>query len=188
MGTVLDGILIALGILCVVLGFVNGAVRSLIGLVGLIVGAWLAPGAGKWLADLFAPADFLGHAFAQILCTAIAFAVIQVLVGLIGRLLNLLCKLPGLNLINRILGGVVGAVKGVLLVMVLCVLLRLFLPVLAQKYPDQVKLESFSDSQLVKLPAQVEKPADSQQRDHNPLYSFYQQFLREGIDLNAKEK
>lgn len=188
MGTVLDGILIALGILCVVLGFVNGAVRSLIGLVGLIVGAWLAPGAGKWLTGLFSPMDFLGHALAQLLCTMIAFVAIQVLVGLVGRLLDLLCKLPGLHLINRVLGGVVGAVKGVLLVMVLCVLLRLFLPVLAQKYPDQIQLESFSDSQLVKLPAQTEKPANSQEWDKNPLYSFYQQFLREGIDPNAKEK
>lgn len=187
MGVVLDVILIALGILCVVTGFISGAVRSLIGLAGLVVGAWLAPGAGKWIAGLFTPGDLLGRAFLQIVCTIAAFLVILFLVRLAGKLLDMVCKLPVLHLINRLLGGAVGAVKGVLLVLVLSMLLQFLLPVLAQKYPDTVKLQSFSGSQLVRLPQGAQQPGWVPQAG-NPLSQFYQQILREGIYPNAQEE
>lgn len=52
-GTILDIVLIAAGLLCVVLGFFQGAVRALIGLVALILGAVFAPALGGFLCGLF---------------------------------------------------------------------------------------------------------------------------------------
>ncbi len=182
-GTVLDIVLIAAGLLCVVLGFFQGAVRALIGLAALILGAVFAPALGGFLCGLFVSReDLLGFAVGQIVCTLIAFFVIVAVVRLLGKLLDLIFQLPGLHFLNRLLGGVVGAAKGFLLVLVLCALLQALLPALAQRYPESVDLHSFSSSRLVKLPARAGEEVESA----NPLFTFYEQHLREGINLHAQ--
>ena len=75
----------------------------------------------------------------------IAFCLILLVWELVSKLLNLVAKLPVLNLANRIMGGGVGLLKGVLVVGLVCwVILRLGL-VTAAETQESVFLQFFSN-------------------------------------------
>ena len=75
----------------------------------------------------------------------IAFCLILLVWELVSKLLNLVAKLPVLNLANRIMGGGIGLLKGVLVVGLVCwVILRLGL-VTAAETQESVFLQFFSN-------------------------------------------
>ncbi len=86
-----------------------------------------------------------------------AARVILFLAGFVGVLLiwfilchalDLVAKLPGLNLVNKVLGGALGLVKGLILLMVL----RWLLCDVFQVIPDQVSRDSYLLSFLAAIP------------------------------------
>ena len=88
----MEGTILDIGVDCgrasraSVLGFFQGAVRALIGLAALILGAVFAPALGGFLCGLFVSReDLLGFAVGQIVCTLIAFFVIVAVVRLLGE-------------------------------------------------------------------------------------------------------
>lgn len=75
----------------------------------------------------------------------IAFCLVLLVWELVSKLLNLVAKLPVLNLANRIMGGGVGLLKGVLVVGLVCwVILRLGL-VTAAETQESLFLQFFSN-------------------------------------------
>ena len=54
----------------------------------------------------------------------IAFALIMIIFAAIGNMLDLVFGLPGLENINHILGGILGAAKGIAIVIVICCVCR----------------------------------------------------------------
>lgn len=54
----------------------------------------------------------------------ISFALIMILFTAVGNVLDLVFGLPGLENINHILGGILGAAKGIVIVVVICCLCR----------------------------------------------------------------
>ena len=75
----------------------------------------------------------------------IVFCLILLVWELVSKLLNLVAKLPVLNLANRIMGGGIGLLKGVLVVGLVCwVILRLGL-VTAAETQESVFLQFFSN-------------------------------------------
>ena len=68
---------------------------------------------------LHAATDVISERIAYILIFIVAFVVIQVLVRILFRVLNLVGKAPVLNTVNRLGGGVLGLVSGLLLVMLI---------------------------------------------------------------------
>lgn len=210
MGVILDVILLVVFIACIISGACRGAVRTLAGLAGLAAAVFLSPQLGKWLSGVLPAFKGQSQAMREVLCTVLAFVLILVAVGLLCRLLDALCRLPGLHAINRVFGGIFGGVKGVLLVMLVCAVLRLLLPVLAVKYPDKVQLKDFSSSVVLQMPENSSSAASSHSSGtsspmkseaeqkvrafvdklpadvRNPVYTFYQKVLREGVQTNVK--
>lgn len=48
----------------------------------------------------------------KIIAFLIIFAIVKILIGILAKALNIVAKLPVINKANKLLGGVVGAVKG----------------------------------------------------------------------------
>ena len=72
----------------------------------------------------------LTSAIAEVVASALVFVatflIILLLWAILSRLLNLAAKLPGINFLNRTLGGLAGLVKGALLLFLAAWVLRMF--------------------------------------------------------------
>lgn len=75
----------------------------------------------------------------------LSFCLILLVWELVSKLLNLVAKLPVLNLANRIMGGGVGLLKGALVVGLVCVLVLRFGLVTAAETQESVFLQFFSN-------------------------------------------
>ncbi len=107
------------------MGFWKGLAAQFFGLAGVVVGYILALRyylkAATLLPDISqGTAKIMGFLFIFIGCIVIAY--------IIGRLLEKLMKLAGLGWANRLLGGLLGLVKGILITAVIMVVLVAFLP------------------------------------------------------------
>ncbi len=135
---VLDIVLLGLLIYWFIMGLRRGLILSLCGLIavllGLVGGWYLATTQAASLAIAWEPfftryltAEAALPATRAILFLA-GFVVIQMIWTALCHILDLVAKLPGLNLINKMLGGVLGFAKGVLILLVaqwaLCDLLQ----------------------------------------------------------------
>lgn len=67
---------------------------------------------------------FLSERLCFIAAFVIGFALIMIITSAIGNMLDLVFGLPGLENINHILGGVLGAVKGIAIVLVITLMCR----------------------------------------------------------------
>lgn len=75
---------------------------------------------------------------------AVAFFLVMLVWNLVTQALNLVAKLPVLNLMNRVLGGGIGLVKGVVVVGILCYLILRFGLVTQTEIAESVFLQLFS--------------------------------------------
>ncbi len=80
--------------------------------------------------EVHAAATYAAHAVASsivyIIVFALAFLLLVILLTLLLRGLDLVAKLPGLHFCNQLGGGVIGLVKGVIILYVVIACLRLF--------------------------------------------------------------
>lgn len=112
----------------ILLGFVIGLFRGLIKetisliiiIVGILLSRLLAPGISDKLIDWFN----ISPQAARPLSFIIAFLIIALVLIIIGRILHKMLKMLSLGLINSILGGIVSAIKFVLIVSVVLVLME----------------------------------------------------------------
>ena len=65
---------------------------------------------------IHAAADVISERIAYIIIFIAAFVIIQILVRILFRVLNLVGKAPVLNAVNRLSGGVLGLISGILLI------------------------------------------------------------------------
>ncbi|MCY1713773.1 CvpA family protein [Caproiciproducens galactitolivorans] len=169
MGVVLDLLFCMIALCFVVSGFKRGLVRSLAELIGY----FFAIAASFALSDYLTAAVCgylnkrqavtpLDRTFLKVISILVIFIVLQILVQMAARALDAVCRLPGLHAINSLLGGVLGLLKGILVVLVLCVLLRFALPYLSSKFP-QIKEGEIRQSRIYKYAETI-----------NPVYLLYQ--------------
>ena len=78
----------------------------------------------------------------------LSFCLILLVWELVSKLLDLVAKLPVLNLANRLMGGGVGLLKGALVVGLVCVLVLRFGLVTAAETKESVFLQFFSNFSL----------------------------------------
>lgn len=111
--TVLDFILIAILVVCSVLGFWAGLVRQLATILGIVAGvvvaARLAPGFAEYLYGRL----FGDPGTARIAAYVILFLAAALGVWLLGLLVRKLLKKAELGLADRLWGGAFGVLKGV---------------------------------------------------------------------------
>jgi membrane protein required for colicin V production len=169
MGTILD-IVLCIVIFCFTFsGLKIGLVRSLVELVGSIlsvIGAVLL--ANYFTSFVFQviwnkqPSGALDNAVARVLATVILFALLQIVVHFLANALDALFRIPVLHQINALLGGVLGLLKGVVVVFLLCAALQLTLPLITEKYPH-ITQEELSKSYIYQYTYA-----------NNPVYNMYQ--------------
>lgn len=128
MPNILDVAIVALLAFFVVKGFVQGLVKEVMGLIGIVAALFLSVAFYKPVADLARSSFDLNAEWVE----AAAFAAILLVVfGVsvwLGILISKLLMKIRLSPINRLLGGCLGLAKGVLLAYVLLNLLLLLMP------------------------------------------------------------
>ena len=119
-----DWILLAVLGVSVLLGMWRGLVREVISLAGWIAGFWLAqawaPEAGGWL-PLQGASEVLRY-LAGFISVFLAVLIVSVL---LGWLISKLVSAVGLGVVDRLLGGVFGGLRGVVLLLTLTVVVSL---------------------------------------------------------------
>lgn len=129
----LDLAVLAAGLLAFILGYRRGFVLQLVSFLSLVV-AWiaaylfyddLAPWVGQllsvdaWVDNSGYPEWLKGLPLEKYITAAVSFALllfgVKLILNAAGHLLNLLAKVPGLNLLNRWSGGVLALAETVVL-------------------------------------------------------------------------
>lgn len=105
----LDIIILVVCVLSFILGFKDGFVRKLIGSVGFFLAIILAIKFSTWLGNIFNVVTGIELYLSEILAGFSIFLLIIVLISIIKRVVHPFDKVN--NLINRILGGLVGAIQ-----------------------------------------------------------------------------
>ena len=109
-----------------VTAFMRGLIRSLVSLLGLLVGifaaCWYAPLAATYLARWITP-----FAFAEIVAFVLTLAAVYIVAALLGRVLRSAAGAVGLGFLDRLGGACFGFARGVLLLAALLLPMAPFL-------------------------------------------------------------
>lgn len=112
-----------LGILgfSILIGLMRGAIREIFSVVGWILAFYAAR---HWNADMlqYMPAQIPGQAIKVIAAFLLVFLVVLFVCSVTSIVLTSFIKAAGLGGLNRLLGGLAGALRGLLLVCVLVML------------------------------------------------------------------
>lgn len=132
----LDWIILAVCAGGLILGYIRGFINQLVSLAGLFVSFIAAflfyDKLAPWLAKMFPISSWEAYSQYQFILetlnvdtyfyNAVAFAVLffgaKIILSIVGHFLNLFSKMPGLNLINKWSGALLGLIEAVLLVVV----------------------------------------------------------------------
>lgn len=155
MGILLDLALLATVVISLLLGVRSGVVRSLVGFAGglfaMAASAMLSGFAADVLCGLVGQsheATPVEYNLIRVIATVILYVGLQFLVFLAGRALDQVFKLPGLNLVNRVIGGAFGALRGAVIAALLCVVLTLALPYMKAEGEEPLPPETLQESFL----------------------------------------
>ncbi|HSH88000.1 MAG: CvpA family protein [Methylophilus sp.] len=105
----------------ILVGLMRGAIRELFSVIGWVLAFYLA---NKFNSEVisYIPEQVPGEAVKAIAAFLLVFLSVLFLCTLLALLLTTLIKAVGLGGLNRVLGGLAGAVKGVLIVCILAML------------------------------------------------------------------
>ncbi len=124
----LDILMIVILIYCLTMGIFRGPVRELASIIGVAGGYFAAcmyyTTLGKYLSKLKWVSD---TAYLNIASFLIIFSCIFLIISVIGIIIKYLLKITTRGWLNRVSGGILGAVKGILIVCVLLVNFTAFL-------------------------------------------------------------
>jgi membrane protein required for colicin V production len=124
---VADWVILAFLLFSVVTAAWEGFFHEAFVLAGLVVGYLVAAWQYRWLADWFE--TFLKQTWlGDIAAFLIIFFAVLVIASLLGRLTRRLMKAAGLTGIDRTLGGLLGLLKGSLMVAIVLVAMAAFAP------------------------------------------------------------
>ncbi len=83
----------------------------------------------------------------QIVIFIILFIILKVLIGWLGKVLNIVSKLPVIGQANTLVGGIVGAARGIIVALILCYVVIIILNI----KPEGVFGINLEDAQNTKL-------------------------------------
>ncbi len=105
-------------------GVIKGAIQEIFAALAIVVGVI---GAGKVAGALEPVTSDLSHPVAaKVFVFVVAFLVIAVVIGLIGKAFSGLAKAAGLRAIDRFIGGIVGACVVAIVIGIILTLLEKF--------------------------------------------------------------
>ena len=112
----LDIIILCILGLLIIRGIWKGFILSLATLLALILGIWAAIHYSGYVSEFLIKIFHPSGTWLTILSYVLTFIVVVLVVILIAKLLEKVVKTVGLSIPNRIIGGVFGLLKGVLVV------------------------------------------------------------------------
>jgi membrane protein required for colicin V production len=122
-----DWIILLVLLVSVVQAASSGFFQEIFGLAGLVFGYLVAAWQYRRLADHFA-AYISSRWLGEIVAFLAIFLGVMVLAGVLGKIVRWAMKEAGLSVIDRFLGGVLGLVRGCLLVSIVLVGMTAFTP------------------------------------------------------------
>jgi membrane protein required for colicin V production len=105
----------------------EGFFHEAFGIAGLVIGYVLAAWQYQSFADWFAP-HVQSQWVAQIFAFLLIFIGVMLLAGIAGRVTRWVMRLAGLSFFDRLLGGVLGLLRGVLVIAIVLVSMTAFAP------------------------------------------------------------
>jgi len=125
--SVADWVILAFLLFSVVMAAWEGFFYEAFGLGGLVVGYLVAAWQYRWLADWFE--TFLKQTWlGDISAFLIIFFAVLIIASLLGRITRRIMKAAGLTGIDRTLGGLLGLLRGSLVVAIVLVAMAAFAP------------------------------------------------------------
>ena len=124
---VADWIILLVILISVIQAASSGFFQEAFGIAGLVVGYLIAAWQYRNLGGHFV-ADISSHWLAEIVAFLAIFLGVMILAGVLGRIVRWIVKEAGLNVVDRFLGGVLGLVRGALLVAIVLVSMTAFTP------------------------------------------------------------
>ena len=125
--TAADWVIVVVIVVSVVQAAISGFFHEAFGIAGLIVGYLLAAWNYQRLAARYAPylkSMWLGEIGAFL----VIFLAVLIAAGIAGRITRHIVKEAGLSFVDRILGGALGLLRGILMVAVVLVSMAAFTP------------------------------------------------------------
>jgi len=136
-----DWVLLAVLAVSVLLGLWRGLVYELLSILGWVVAYFACPFIAPWIAP-WLPAERIGPQLLQALSLVLGFMLILLLWGISARLLRALIHATPLSVIDRLLGGGFGVLRGVLVCLLAVVLVGM---------TPAVRSETWKQSQLAPI-------------------------------------
>lgn len=122
----LDSISLLIGFTFLALGFYNGLIKSVSSLVAIITGMYCAKMIEPFISKLLTishiknPQGMIGYIF--------VFFCIFISVKILLLLVQKVTKASGLSIVDRALGGILGGIKGLIIIVVACTIMQIALP------------------------------------------------------------
>ena len=124
---VADWIILVVLIVSVIQAASSGFFQEAFGIAGLVFGYVIAAWEYRQLAD-----HFVSHVSSRWLAEIVAFLAIfigvMILAGILGKIVRWLMKEAGLSFVDRFFGGVLGLIRGCLLIAIVLVGMTAFTP------------------------------------------------------------
>ena len=133
-------------------GFSNGLVKEITGLLGLIIGVYVAINFSSYLYPKFT--EFLGgyEKFVPIITFTTLFVVSILAIRLLGNILDKLTRILALGIISRILGSIFGVLKIIVLFSFLLFVLTEHELINRQIQKESVLLSPIQDVSVLIIP------------------------------------
>jgi len=125
--TAADWVIVVVIVVSVIQAAISGFFHEAFGIAGLVFGYLLAAWNYWRLAARFAP-YLKSMWFGEIAAFLIIFLAVLFLAGILGRMARQVVKEAGLSFVDRILGGALGLLRGILLVAVIIMSMAAFTP------------------------------------------------------------
>jgi len=106
-------------------GFFQGAIRTVIGFIGLIAGIYLA---GQFYPQVSAVLFASDPSWGPVIAWVIVFAVVNIAAGIIGWVLSRVVKAVLLGWVDKLVGLAIGAIVGLLTCAALLAVVMKYLP------------------------------------------------------------
>jgi membrane protein required for colicin V production len=123
----LDIVLVIILSFCVIMGVFRGLIKELSSIIGVLGGFYAAFTYYMLVAKLLSK-WITNTGYLNILSFLIIFCGVFIIISILGVIINYLLKIAFLGWLDRVLGSVFGAMKGILIVSVLLIALTAFLP------------------------------------------------------------
>ena len=122
-----DWIILLVLLVSVIQAASSGFFQEIFGIAGLVFGYLIAAWRYRHLADHFA-AYISSRWLGEIVAFLAIFLGVMVLAGVLGKIIRWAMKEAGLSVIDRFLGGILGLVRGCLLIAIVLVGMTAFTP------------------------------------------------------------